>query len=198
MSRPEAGLPWTLAHLERAVVGRTARPFVPQLGLFAQAAVLVPVQARPEGLYVLLTRRPETMRSHPGQISFPGGRVDDTDISRTATALREAFEEVGLRPDEVRVLGELDEAPTLSWFVIRPVVALVPYPARLTVSQREVEEVLELPLSAFWADRGSLPPRRLEALGYRGGTRGVWGATSRILGQLVSLLAEAASRPGLV
>ena len=89
------------------------------------AAVLVPIIARPEGLTVLLTQRPETMPTHAGQIAFPGGKMDKSDATPVDTALREAEEEVGLHRRHVDVLGFLDSYQTGTSFRIVPVVGLV-------------------------------------------------------------------------
>jgi 8-oxo-dGTP pyrophosphatase MutT (NUDIX family) len=112
----------------------------------AMASVLVPLVIRPDGLQVLLTRRAQHLRDHPGQISFPGGRAEPADTDVAATALREAQEEVGLPPSLVEVLGMLPTYTTVTSFVVTPVVALVqPFPA-LVLDACEVAEAFEVPL----------------------------------------------------
>jgi 8-oxo-dGTP pyrophosphatase MutT (NUDIX family) len=111
------------------------------------ASVLVPLVQRPEGLRVLLTRRTEHLRDHAGQISFPGGRVEDDDADAVATALREAEEEVGLPRDTVDVIGQLPHYTTVTRYVVTPVVALVRPPFDLKLDAFEVAEAFEVPLS---------------------------------------------------
>jgi 8-oxo-dGTP pyrophosphatase MutT (NUDIX family) len=111
------------------------------------ASVLVPLVQRPDGLKVLLTRRTDHLRDHAGQISFPGGRVEDDDADAVATALREAEEEVGLPRDVVDVIGMLPHYTTVTNFVVTPVVALVQPPFTLALDSFEVAEAFEVPLS---------------------------------------------------
>jgi 8-oxo-dGTP pyrophosphatase MutT (NUDIX family) len=110
------------------------------------ASVLVPLVQRPEGLKVLLTRRTDHLRDHAGQISFPGGRVEDADADAVATALREAEEEVGLSRDVVDVIGWLPHYTTVTNFIVTPVVALVQPPFALQLDSFEVAEAFEVPL----------------------------------------------------
>jgi 8-oxo-dGTP pyrophosphatase MutT (NUDIX family) len=154
--------------------------------VFTPAAVLVPVLARPEPT-VLLTRRADTLTRHAGQIAFPGGRVDPSDADPAATALREAAEEVGLRPGHVVPLGLLDTYRTGTGYAITPLVALID-PAFEPVPQAaEVAETFEVPL-AFLMDPGNHQThtrewngqsRRYHAMPW--GTRYIWGATAGIL-----------------
>ncbi len=111
------------------------------------ASVLVPLVLRPEGLRVLLTRRTEHLRDHAGQISFPGGRVEQDDADAVATALREAEEEVGLPREAVDVIGQLPHYTTVTRYVVTPVVALVHPPFDLRLDAFEVAEAFEVPLS---------------------------------------------------
>lgn len=151
------------------------------------AGVLVPIMDRPSGLTVLLTRRSEDLRAHAGQISFPGGSREQADQSLAETALREAREEVGLDPDLVSVLGYLDDYPTVSRFLITPVVGLVSSRASVQPDGVEVAEVFEVPLShVLDANRyrqdtieragHKLPFYTLEHEHYR-----IWGATAGML-----------------
>lgn len=119
-------------------------------GPAAHAAVLVPLVQREDrgdgGLHVLLTRRTEHLRDHAGQISFPGGRAEPADGSPAATALREAYEEVGLAPDQLDIIGQLPVYTTVTRYVVTPVVALVRTPYRLALDSFEVAEAFEVPL----------------------------------------------------
>lgn len=112
----------------------------------AHAAVLVPIVVRGSQLTVLLTQRPSHMTTHAGQIAFPGGKSDPSDLSPAATALREAQEEVGLAHDYVEVMGQLPTYITGTAFVVTPVVALVHPGFTLTTNPVEVADVFEVPL----------------------------------------------------
>ena len=116
----------------------------PQLVL---ASVLIPLVIRNEGLTLLLTRRTTHLTHHPGQISFPGGRAEDFDLSAVDTALRETEEEVGLDRRHVEVLGPLPDYVTGTGYRITPVVALVHPPFNLSADTGEVAEVFEVPLA---------------------------------------------------
>jgi 8-oxo-dGTP pyrophosphatase MutT (NUDIX family) len=157
----------------------------------AEAAVLVPLVPRGAGLRVLLTRRTDALRHHPGQVSFPGGKVEDADADVVAAALREACEEVGLAPSQAQPLGYLDPLATVTGFRVLPVVARID-PAFVAVPDpSEVSEVFEVPLDWLMA------PGNLQhiAIDYRGRNREVleflpppaapsqrnWGATASIL-----------------
>jgi 8-oxo-dGTP pyrophosphatase MutT (NUDIX family) len=150
------------------------------------AAVLVPVVLHDE-LTVLLTQRPDDMPSHPGQISFPGGKVEERDSSPLACALREAQEEIGLPAEFVEPLGYLDSYRTGSGFQITPVVGFVRRGFELVVDRREVLEVFEVPLSFLMSEanhqRASRAWRGREryfyAMPYQG--RYIWGATAGML-----------------
>ncbi len=109
------------------------------------ASVLVPVIRREQGLTLLLTKRSQTIRSHKGQISFPGGRREDSDESAAHAALREAQEEVGIEPAAVEVIGYLDDYLTISRYRVTPVVGLLS-PPTLRLDEREVSEAFEVPL----------------------------------------------------
>lgn len=119
---------------------------------FEPAAVLVAFLARPGGPTVLFTRRTETVRHHKGEISFPGGRREGLEDAR-ATALREAEEEVGLEPARVEVLGVLDELPSITGYLVTPVVGAVREPpAAFRPQADEVLEPFEVPLARLLAD----------------------------------------------
>lgn len=168
------------------------------------AGVLVPLLPRPEGLHVLFTERSKELRAHAGQISFPGGSVDVGDADARAAALREAREEVGLDEQHVEVLGILDDCPTfVTGFVITPVVGLID-PLAFTAAGRypwapspaEIAALHELPLAEF-CDPANLRVEMREREGvlfelywYTVQGQVVWGATARILNQLIQLARE--------
>jgi 8-oxo-dGTP pyrophosphatase MutT (NUDIX family) len=153
-----------------------------------EAAVLVPVFEH-DGLHAVFTRRRHDLRRHAGEISFPGGRRDAGE-ELIDTALREAHEEVGLPPDAVRVVGALPPTPTfVTNYAIYPFVGVIDAGFAWVLQRSEVDEVLELPLSLLRAGYGE---RRLVRKGipfrtptYEAGDHVIWGATARILQELL-------------
>jgi 8-oxo-dGTP pyrophosphatase MutT (NUDIX family) len=154
------------------------------------AAVLVPLFVRDGEVHAVFTRRREDLRRHAGEISFPGGRADADDADLTRTALREAHEEIGLPPDAVEVVGALQPTPTIATdYAVYPFVGLIEPGREWTLSPREVAEVLEFGLGDLRAGYGR---RRLVRRGlpfrtdvYCVGDDLIWGATARILGDLL-------------
>ena len=161
------------------------------------AAVLVLLYEKQGEIHILFTKRTETVADHKGQISFPGGVRDKGDESLEATALREAFEEVGIDPEGVEILGLLDDGLTIATsYVITPVVGILPTPPQFSISPKEVKEVIEIPLSFFQnASRQKTIPHTPSVQSppgyptYHYGKHVIWGATARITGQFLSLLA---------
>lgn len=156
-----------------------------------EAAVLVPLFVQGDELHAVFTKRREDMRRHPGEISFPGGRRDHQHEPLHATALREAEEEVGLAPATVELVGTLAPVRTfVTGYVIFPHVGLIPPPAAdWVVSENEVAQVMELPLRALVAgfDQRKVTRRgfTFETESYVVGDHFIWGATARILGDLL-------------
>ncbi len=155
------------------------------------AAVLVPLftQGGSEEPHVVLTRRRADLRRHAGEISFPGGRQDPEDADLTATALREAEEEIGLERTHVRLLGELSPTSTFATnYVIHPIVGAIPAGLAWRPSAREVDAVLELPLSAVREGRTRTEIERrgmsFEVDAFVVEDHLIWGATARILEDL--------------
>jgi 8-oxo-dGTP pyrophosphatase MutT (NUDIX family) len=159
------------------------------------AAVLIPIYENSGEHYILFTKRTERVGYHKGQISFPGGAKSEEDETLLATALRESFEEVGLRPEAVEILGELDEERTISSnFVISPFVAFIPYPYRFKISEAEVEDLVEVPISAL-LNRANFREevevdggRTFPSYFYYYGDKVIWGATARILKNFLDLV----------
>ncbi len=162
------------------------------------SAVLVPIYYKKGQYYILFTKRAERLKEHKGQISFPGGARQKKDRTLVDTALRESAEEIGLAPGDVKVLGELDDTLTeTSNYVISPFVALIPYPYQFRVDGREVEEIIEAPISVL-LDKECLRQKTavlggkaltLYVYKYRG--RVIWGTTASILNQFLGVFSQA-------
>ena len=159
------------------------------------AAVLVPLIDRPAGMSVLLTQRTPHLSAHAGQISFPGGRIEESDADATEAALRETEEEIGLTREHVRVIGRLDTYVTGTGFEITPIVGIVKAPFPLAIDPFEVSEAFEVPLS-FIVDpcNHRRMTREVErrarvffVLPFE--NRNIWGATAGMLVNLAEVLA---------
>ena len=175
---------------------------LPDAAQLREAVVLLGVVPRAHGPQVLLTRRTDSLRQHAGQVSFPGGRVDDDDAGPVAAAVREAAEEIGLAPAQAEPLGFLDPLVTITGFRVLPVVAMLAVDFVPVPNPDEVADVFEVDLEFL------LHPDHLEriALDWRGRTRHVlqyrsapqapqqriWGVTASILFNLRERLASAA------
>ncbi len=189
-------------NFERLQAALAARPLGPDptaailpeyvpAGGFRWASVLVPLHEKDGAPHVIVTQRPSTMRRHAGQISLPGGALDLGEESLQA-ALREAHEEIGLDRRQVTLLGRLSEVVVLtSPFRLTPWVASVPYPYPYAAAPGEVEEIVHVPIAAL-LDEAAYGVRRVEAYGmtldthsYHVGRHLIWGATARILHELL-------------
>jgi 8-oxo-dGTP pyrophosphatase MutT (NUDIX family) len=158
-----------------------------------RASVMVPLFQKEDGLHIMLTKRTDEMKAHPGEISFPGGMYEERDADTMQTALRECCEEIGVRAGDVEILGRLDDERTLTGFMITPYVGIIPYPYAFKINQKEVAYLVHLPFEHL---RRGVPVK--EATGYRGnvettdalyynGER-IWGATCRILLKLKGIV----------
>ena len=150
------------------------------------SAVLILLFAREDDTYVWLLRRADTLRRHSGQVAFPGGKTDPADPSGLATALREAQEEIGLPIAAADVLGQLDDLVTGTGFTISPFVAWLVAPFTPEPNPSEVARVFAAPLRTFFARARGIPPFH----GYAVDGEKVWGATGKILRDLVRILRE--------
>ena len=151
------------------------------------AAVMVPVVARAEGATVLLTQRTNHLRAHPGQIAFPGGRMDPEDISPAAAAFREAHEEIGLTARHASAIGYLDPYQTGTGYRVIPLVAMVQTGFELIVNPDEVDATFEVPLAYLMQpDNQKLHHREIDGVmrsfhAVPFGERYIWGVTAGIL-----------------
>ncbi len=187
---PQASLPAGFS-IEVAAHVREFFPAAP-----AAAAVLVPIVDHDDGLSVLLTQRASHLRTHAGQISFPGGRIEPTDAGPLDAALRETEEEIGLSRQHVTFAGYLDPQLVLTGFWVTPVVAFVQPGFALTLDRREVESTFEAPL-AHILDAANHHSRervigstRVQVYDIPYGPHHIWGATAGMLMGLYRLLAQ--------
>ena len=164
---------------------------------FSHAAVLVPLFRKDEDCHLLFTKRSHQVKFHKGEISFPGGVVDEEDSELEKTALREAFEEIGLKEDDVQIIGVLDDIVTITEFIVTPIVGLFPYPYPFKVSESEIAELIEVPL-AFLLDEDCFSEREIIrgtgkeiVYAYQYKNHIIWGATARILKQFLELISSA-------
>ena len=161
---------------------------------FPHAAVLVPLFEKNGDCHLLFTTRSDQVKHHKGEISFPGGVFDSEDGDLKTTALREAFEEIGLKEKDVQILGMLDDIVTTSEFIVTPFVSLIPYPYPFQVSSIEIAELIEVPISALldedcFSEREMIREGRKDIVFvYQYGKHTIWGATARILKQFLDLI----------
>ena len=156
------------------------------------ASVLIPLFEKKGSSYLLLIKRSRHVKYHPYQISFPGGVLEGSDSNVREAALREAYEEIGVMKNDVEVLGLFDDYESTSNFRITSVVGIIPYPYPFTINPREVEMLVEVPLSTL------LPQRKEKVLTLQGKKRHtfifisgpftIWGVTARIIRDFLDLL----------
>jgi 8-oxo-dGTP pyrophosphatase MutT (NUDIX family) len=156
------------------------------------SAVLIPIFRNQGQYYVLFTERSDEVVFHKGQVCFPGGTQEPSDSSLLQTALREAEEEIGLEAKDIEIVGELDDILTfVTHYVISPFVAFIPHPHSLKTDGREVKGTFSVPLS-FLMDEANF---KQDSYAYEYEGHIIWGATARILRQLVSLLKSESGAP---
>lgn len=184
LDSPPASPGWNLAELDDLV----------DPAALVSAAVLVGLVARADGPHVLLTRRIDGLRRHPGQVSFPGGRIDPGDLDPVHAALRETQEEVGIAPALVDPWGYLDPMVTITGFRVMPVVAMLDPAYVPAPDAREVADVFEVPL-AYLLDAANRDRQRFEHAGrarevweYRYQPQRIWGVTASMFVNLADRL----------
>ncbi|MFC1942922.1 NUDIX hydrolase [Chloroflexota bacterium] len=162
------------------------------------SAVLLPIYSKQGQYYVLFIKRTQTVKNHKGEISFPGGTHEEGE-TLLETALRECTEEIDLLIEDVEILGELDDfAAVTSNYIITPFVAVIPWPYQFKIAEDEVEEIIEIPISAL-QDKNNLHRNTetengeaaVDALTYHYQRRVIWGATARILYQFLDIYGRA-------
>ncbi|EPG0609973.1 CoA pyrophosphatase [Vibrio fluvialis] len=155
-----------------------------------KASVLIGFVERPAGLNVVLTKRAAHLKHHPGQISFPGGKYEESDGTLYQTAMRETREEIGIQEDQIEILGQLPELVTVSKFAVTPVLAFISPDYKTLIDANEVEEVFEVPAD-FLLDRRQLfsntfqiknSLHRVFAIPYK--HHFIWGMTAQIIQSL--------------
>jgi 8-oxo-dGTP pyrophosphatase MutT (NUDIX family) len=157
------------------------------------AAVLIPLVSTPDGHQILLTLRASNLRRQPGDISFPGGAIDDGDTGPLAAALRESEEEVGLKAKDVRILGQMDERETVTGFRLSPFVGAVEGPYNFR-SNHEVAEMIRVPLSALrrpdvlQTEYRYHGKRRVKVYHYHYEHYDIWGITGRLINEFLRLV----------
>lgn len=160
-----------------------------------RAAVLAPLYVRDKELWLLFTRRTEKVETHKGEVSFPGGAFEDGDGTLQETAIRETVEELGLEKGQIVPLGSLSPVIThVSNFYVEPLVAAIPWPVKLDPSKEEIESVWEIPVAALMSptavEERQFPGSAHAILFYHYGPKVIWGATARILKELLEVLGE--------
>jgi 8-oxo-dGTP pyrophosphatase MutT (NUDIX family) len=163
---------------------------------YKRAAVLIPFFEEAGDYKILFTKRTNRVEHHKGQISFPGGSVDEEDDTVVETVLREAQEEIGLERDDVEILGRIDDALTIvTDFVIHPFVGMIKYPYDFTLNEAEVKRLIRVPLSVFHPEISQKKAYTVESRGvtfetlayeYKGDF--IWGATARIMDNLMDII----------
>jgi 8-oxo-dGTP pyrophosphatase MutT (NUDIX family) len=182
-------------HLRSVLAARTPIT-VPPDPTRRQAAVLLPLFKHPGEYHMVFTKRTETLRHHKGQVAFPGGSFDPADGDLLTTALRESYEEIGIFPGHVTMLGRLDDLSTFSTnFTISPFVGLIPHPYIFRPNPIEVAAVFDVPLSVFAdpavghsyirtrEDGATLVDYEFHVNGHV-----IWGATARIIHHFLTVI----------
>ena len=150
------------------------------------AGVVIPIHGMGNELFIILTKRTQTVRNHKGEVSFPGGMFEEKDGNRMVTAVRECCEEIGVKEKDVEILGRIDDMYTMTGFCVRPYVASIPFPYKFKPNPEEVAYIISLPFETLRNVSPGLEQAELNghvekvpSFYYRGDR--IWGATCRIL-----------------
>lgn len=139
------------------------------------ASVLVPLIEKEKGTHIILIKRTENVKVHKGEVSFPGGVFKELDRTPLKTALRECYEEIGVKEEDVEIIGMMDDEKTTTGYIIRPFVGIIPYPYEFSLDPMEVAYLIYLPL-LYLKD---IEPDEISSFFFEG--ERIWGATGRIL-----------------
>ncbi len=162
-------------------------------GGLTEAAVLIPIFCKDKEHHILFTQRSHQVPHHKGQVSFPGGARSQADSSLLATALRESWEEIGLEAKDVEILGELDDYATTSGFNVSPFVGFIPHPYEFRLNPYEIDDVFSVPVSVLLRkangkqEQYTFGNQFFVNYSYEYEGRVIWGATARILQQLLEI-----------
>ena len=174
---------------------RWPEPMREQLsGTLKPAGVLVPIIERESELTVLLTKRSAELKHHAGQVSFPGGRMEEHDADVEAAALRETLEEVGIASHHVSVIGYLGTMPTITGYAVSPVVGMVSTSAELIIDKTEVEYAFEVPLSFLLNSHNDVRTewqtgeRKVPMVEFHWDGERIWGATAQMMLRFINLI----------
>lgn len=188
-------LPGLDAHHKMLPPGRRLKSFDHELSSVKPSSVLLLLFPEGDQIYICLTKRPATMTYHPGQISFPGGKVEKEDLSAEMTALREAREEVGVDPSSIEIIGKLSDLYVeVSKFSIQPFLAWANKKPEFLLNTVEVEDLILFPLSDFIANETIFETELNTVTGpllvkyYPFNGEIIWGATAMILSELIEIL----------
>ena len=160
------------------------------------SAVLVPLFEQQGSIHIVFTARGYDVEHHKGQISFPGGVVENSDKSFYDTAIRESYEEIGLMPEDVEILGSLDETfVAASKFTIHPVVGIIPEKYEFSIQRKEVDRIITIPINVFFSESNNKKECHEYESGriwhgptYLFGSDVIWGATARIMDNFMRLI----------
>jgi len=160
---------------------------------FRPSAVLIPIYRGDDGYHIIFNQRTDKVAHHKGQICFPGGMQDERDLNLEETALREAQEEIGIAPADVRVLGRLDDITTVTYFVISPFVGVIPHPYPFRVNSTEIAKFIDIPIDPFlvrhdfWEEHWIWEESKYPVYFFRYMDEIIWGATAKIFRQFLEL-----------
>ena len=158
-----------------------------------QASVLIPLLESEGELFVLLTQRSEKLRSHAGQVSFPGGKQDTQDENSLETALRETFEEIGLNRKNIEIIGTLDQILSLHYYLVTPFVGLIPENFVSIPNADEIEAVFKVPLTFFmngdnhWTEEFKTPIATVIVHHFNFQNFDIWGLTAKLILRLLEI-----------